>query len=68
MDQMEIKVETSPDLFSDDVTKMVNLQKTIGDYVQNEIGLRAKITLVEPHTLPRFEGKAKRVLDKRNFN
>lgn len=68
MDQMEIKVETSPELFSDDITQMVNLQKTIGDYVQNEIGLRAKITLVEPHTLPRFEGKAKRVLDKRNFN
>jgi phenylacetate-CoA ligase len=67
MDQMEIKVETSPELFSDDVSQMVNLQKTIGDYVQNEIGLRAKITLVEPHTLPRFEGKAKRVLDKRNF-
>ena len=67
LDEMEIKVEASNEIFSDNVKEMINIQKKIGDYVQNEIGIKAKITLVEPNTLPRFEGKAKRVIDERKF-
>ena len=67
LDQMEIKVEASPELFSDNVKEMINIRNKIGDYIQNEIGIKAKITLVEPNTLPRFEGKAKRVIDEREF-
>ncbi|MDP3066299.1 MAG: hypothetical protein Q8N08_06110, partial [Methanobacteriaceae archaeon] len=36
--------------------------------IQNEIGLRVDVTLVEPKTIPRSEGKAVRVIDKRKFD
>ncbi|MDD5959611.1 MAG: phenylacetate--CoA ligase family protein [Methanobrevibacter wolinii] len=68
LDQIEVKVETSPDLFSDDVTEMLGIQKKIGSYIQNEIGIKVKVTLVEPKSIPRSEAKAVRVIDKRNFN
>ena len=67
LDEMEIKVEAGPELFSDNVKELVNIKNDISDRIQNEIGLKAKITLVEPNSLPRFEGKAKRVIDKREF-
>ncbi|MBC7318476.1 phenylacetate--CoA ligase [Candidatus Bipolaricaulota bacterium] len=67
MDEMEVKVETSPEIFSDDIGEMMKLQKKIEDYIRDEIGLRVKVTLVEPKTLPRSEGKAVRVIDKRKF-
>lgn len=67
MDEMEVKVETSPEVFSDDIGEMMKLQKKIEDYIGDEIGLRVKVTLVEPKTLPRSEGKAVRVIDKRKF-
>ena len=40
----------------------------IFDTIENEIGIRVKVTLVEPKSLPRFEGKAKRVIDERNLH
>ncbi|MBC7101465.1 MAG: phenylacetate--CoA ligase [Methanobacteriales archaeon] len=67
MDEMEVKVETSAEVFSDDIGEMMKLQKKIEEYIQDEIGLRVKVTLVEPKTLPRSEGKAVRVIDKRKF-
>ena len=47
---------------------MMAFQNKIGKYIENETGIRVKVTLVEPKTLPRFEGKAKRVIDKRNLH
>ena len=58
LDEIEIKVEASKDLFFDGVKEMMTIQEKIGKSVENETGIRAKITLVEPKTLPRFEGKA----------
>ena len=40
----------------------------IESYIHSEIGLRVNVSLVEPESLPRSEGKAVRVIDKRNFN
>ncbi len=68
MDEMEVQVEASPELFSDEVKELVAIKRRIEDYIHNEIGLRVKVTLVEPKTLPRSEGKAVRVIDKRKFN
>ena len=68
LDEIEVKVETSPDLFSDDVTEMLGIQRKIGEYIKNEIGIKVKVTLVEPKSIPRSEAKAVRVIDKRNFN
>ena len=68
LDEIEVKVEASESLFFDGVKEMVNIQKKIGKSIENETGIRVKVTLVEPKSLPRFEGKAKRVIDKRNLH
>ncbi|NYB51916.1 MAG: phenylacetate--CoA ligase [Methanobacteriaceae archaeon] len=68
LDELEVQVETSPKLFSDEVKELVGIKKKIENYIQNEIGLRVDVTLVEPKTLPRSEGKAVRVIDKRELS
>jgi phenylacetate-CoA ligase len=67
LDELEVQVETSPELFSDEVKELVGIKKKIEDYINSEIGLRVNVTLVEPKTLPRSEGKAVRVIDKREL-
>jgi phenylacetate-CoA ligase len=67
LDELEIQVEASPELFSDEVRELVGITKKIEDHVHSEIGLRVNVTLVEPRTLPRSEGKAIRVIDKREL-
>ncbi|MGL4669573.1 MAG: phenylacetate--CoA ligase family protein [Methanobacteriaceae archaeon] len=67
LDEIEVKVEASQNLFFDGVKEMVNIKKKIESYIENEIGIRVKVTLVEPKSLPRSEGKAQRVIDKRNL-
>jgi phenylacetate-CoA ligase len=65
LDELEIQVEASPELFSDEVKELVGITKKIEELVHSEIGLRVNVTLVEPRTLPRSKGKAVRVIDKR---
>jgi phenylacetate-CoA ligase len=68
LDEMEVKVEASPELFSDEVKELVGTKKRIENYIHDEVGLRVNVTLVEPKTIPRSEGKAVRVFDKRKFD
>ena len=68
LDQIEVKVEASKNLFFDRVKEMVDIQSKIAKSIENETGIRVKVTLVEPKSLPRYEGKAKRVIDKRNLH
>lgn len=65
LDSLEVKVEVTPENFSDDIKSLEALRKRIGTAIQRIININAKITLVEPHTLPRSEGKIKRVTDLR---
>ena len=65
LDTLEVKVEVTPENFSDDIRHLEDLRKRVGAAVKSITGLTAKITLVEPHTLPRSEGKIRRVLDLR---
>lgn len=67
LDELEVQVEASSALFSDEVKHVEELKKNIEDQIQAEIGLRVNVTLVEPQSLPRSEGKAVRVIDKRNI-
>ena len=67
LDEIEVKVEASDKMFFDGVKEMMNIQTKIEESIENETGIRAKVTLVEPKSLPRFEGKAKRVIDERNL-
>ena len=67
LDELEVRVETSKELFSDEMRIMESIEDNISKIIQKEIGLRANVTLVEPESLPRSEGKAVRVIDERNF-
>ena len=67
MDELEVRVEASEDLFSDEIKELVGIRTKIENYIHSEIGLRVKVTLAEPKTLPRSEGKAVRVIDKREL-
>ncbi len=66
LDTIEIKVEVTRETFSDDIKTLERLRQRIGQAVQRIINLSPHITLVEPHTLPRSEGKLQRVTDLRN--
>lgn len=68
LDELEVHVETSPALFSDEVKHIEQLKKSIEKHIHDEIGLRVTVNLVEPQSLPRSEGKAVRVIDKRNLS
>ena len=65
MDEMEIQVEVSEKVFSDEVRRLEELRKRIAYEMYSTLGLTARITLVEPKTIERSQGKAKRVIDKR---
>jgi len=67
LDELEIQVEVPSELFSDTVGALEQLRARLGHAVETVVGLRAKITLVEPQTLQRSQGKAKRVIDKRKL-
>jgi phenylacetate-CoA ligase len=66
LDQMEVKVEVTSEVFSDEVRKLESLQHQLEASIENILGLRVKVTLVQPRSLARSEGKAKRVTDLRN--
>ncbi len=65
MDNIEVDVELTPELFSDQVREMEHLRREIAASVESVIGLRVLLKLVAPQSLERSEGKAKRVIDNR---
>jgi phenylacetate-CoA ligase len=67
MDEVEVRVEASEKLFSDKIKELVGIRQRLESYIHDEIGLRVKVSLVEPKTLPRSQGKAVRVIDKREL-
>jgi len=67
MDDIEVMVEVNEKIFSDEIRVLDNLSKKIADRFRSVLGITAKVTLVEPKTIPRSEGKAVRVVDKRKI-
>jgi len=67
MDEMEIRIEVTADVFSDRVSEIERISKRLSHAVESTTGIRAKISLVEPQTIQRSEGKARRVLDMRKL-
>ena len=65
LDQMGVEVEVSPEVFSDQVSVMEQLHQRLSHSIERITGIRAGVRLVEPHTIARSEGKAKRVWDER---
>jgi phenylacetate-CoA ligase len=66
LDEVKVRVEIVPELFSDKMTDMTHLQRQIAMTVHQITGLHLDIELLPPMTLERFEGKARRVIDHRN--
>ena len=65
MDRIEVKVEFSDASLLDDFTKLEALRAKIKHNLRVILNIDAKVTLVSPGTLPRFEGKGRRVIDHR---
>jgi len=68
LDTLEVQVEVSELMFSDKVKRLEQLGYTIKKEIESTLGVSCKVTLVEPKTLARSEGKAKRVTDKRKLS
>ncbi len=66
LDTMEVQVEMQPDMFHDTVKELENTEHKIEAALQSTLNIFAKVRLVEAGSLARSEGKAKRVIDKRN--
>ncbi len=67
MDEMEVQVEVSERTFSDEIVKLEALTNRIRKELQGALGLSVAVRLVEPRTLERSQGKAKRVIDRRDL-
>ncbi|MGE5607792.1 MAG: phenylacetate--CoA ligase, partial [Bacillota bacterium] len=65
LDQMEVRVEVTPEIFSDKIRAMETLRKKLENAIEHTLGIRAAVTLVEPRSIQRSEGKARRVQDLR---
>uniref|UniRef100_A0A7C3V639 Phenylacetate-coenzyme A ligase n=1 Tax=Desulfobacca acetoxidans TaxID=60893 RepID=A0A7C3V639_9BACT len=64
-DQMHVKVEVRQDFFREDLKYLAGLRKRITEALKSELLVTPIVELVEPNTLPRNEGKAVRIVDKR---
>lgn len=67
LDLLEVQVEVSEKMFSDKIKGLEGLEKVISHRIESVLGIGAKVRLVEPKTIPRSEGKAQRVIDKREL-
>ena len=68
MDRLEVKVEISKNLFSDEMKELTSLKERLKRKIEDMLGLHVKLSLVEPGSLERFTGKAKRVVIDRDDN
>ena len=66
-DRMEVQVEMNDELFSDKVKDLEGVRRKISGALQSTLNISAVVKLLEPKSLPRFEGKANRVIDNRKF-
>jgi phenylacetate-CoA ligase len=66
-DTLTIEIEISESMFTDNVKGIVEFEQRVGGQIDSILGIGAKIRFVEPKSIARSEGKAKRVIDKRTI-
>jgi phenylacetate-CoA ligase len=66
LDTLEIWVEVSEKIFSDELGQLANLQQRAEREIIDTLGISCRVKLVEPHSIERSQGKAKRVIDRRD--
>jgi len=67
LDDMLIRVELTKESFSDKITDLMLIRERIEHKLRNALNVNADVELVEPGSLPRYEGKSKKVLDRRSL-
>jgi phenylacetate-CoA ligase len=67
MDELEVLVEIKEQFFSDELKRLEAIEDTIKKQIEAVLGVGVSVRLVEPKSIARSEGKAKRVIDKRNI-
>ncbi|HPX72723.1 MAG TPA: phenylacetate--CoA ligase [Methanoregulaceae archaeon] len=67
LDDMLVRVEVARESFSDKITDLMAIRKNVEHKLRNTLNVAVNVELVEPGSLPRFEGKAKRVIDRRQL-
>ena len=65
LDVMTVKVEVTESAFSDKIADLMSLSNEVSRQLKSVLNITAKVELVEPGAIPRSEGKARRVIDKR---
>lgn len=66
-DTLDVHVEMTPEMFTDNMGEIDRRQKEIVDGLRSMLGISAKVTLVAPKSIVRSEGKAVRIIDKRKI-
>jgi phenylacetate-CoA ligase len=67
LDSLELRVEVEEEFFQDKIRELESLRLKIQNTIESSIGLGLKVTLVEPKTIERSEGKSQHVIDKRKY-
>lgn len=68
LDNVEVNIEVNESLFHDNVAGMEEIKAKISHAIESTLGIRVLVHMLPPNSIPRSEGKAKRVLDKRDLN
>jgi phenylacetate-CoA ligase len=67
LDSIEVRVEMEENLFSDEIRNLERFEKEIESALYSALAIHTTVKLVEPRSIPRSEGKAKRIVDRRNL-
>jgi len=67
LDTLDVLVEMNQKMFSDEVKHIEDVEHRLKKEIEDTLGISARVKLVEPKSIERSEGKAKRVIDKRKF-
>ena len=67
LDELEVQVEMNEKIISDEIRDLEKLEEKIKAEIESVLGIKVGVKLVEPKTIARSEGKAKRVIDKRKI-
>ena len=67
LDELTVEIETTSEIFFDEVKKLEEIEAKIAKEIEDNLGLRVKVRLVEPRSIQRSTGKAKRLIDKREL-
>ena len=65
LDELEVQVEMNERLFSDEIGKLEATERRMEEMLYGTLNIHTRVKLVEPKSIARSEGKAKRIIDKR---